>query len=131
MRTPVDHERIVHMNQSPTDDLRATLDRLHQELESLEGGDPAVRQMLVETLHEVEQALEKFPTAGATGGAATSTDEAASEETPDGQADQQQAAEEHSIIDRLREAAQHFEESHPVLSSMIGSTIDALARMGI
>jgi len=36
-----------------------------------------------------------------------------------------------SIVKRLGEAAQHFEDSHPTLFGSVGSVVDALSRMGI
>jgi hypothetical protein len=34
-------------------------------------------------------------------------------------------------VERLSEAARHFEDSHPNLSGTIGGVIDAIGRMGI
>jgi len=36
-----------------------------------------------------------------------------------------------SVADQLREAAQHFEESHPDLTLAVGSLANVLSRMGI
>ncbi len=36
-----------------------------------------------------------------------------------------------SIVKRLGEAAQQFEDSHPTLFGSVGSVVDALSRMGI
>ena len=36
-----------------------------------------------------------------------------------------------SLIDRLRAATEHFEESHPDLTAVTGRIADLLARMGI
>ena len=36
-----------------------------------------------------------------------------------------------SVADQLREAAKHFEESHPDLTLAVGSLANVLSRMGI
>jgi len=102
------------MNAPSPDELRATLEHLHQQLEDFQGRDPRMRQMLVDALHEIEEALHR--------GEAVPTEGSRTSESDD---------EDESLLDRLREAAQHFEEEHPVLSGTIGSMIDALGRMGI
>ena len=38
---------------------------------------------------------------------------------------------EESIVQRLAAAERHFEQTHPTLAGVLGSVIDALARMGI
>ena len=88
--------------------LKATLAQLHTELEQIEGAGPEGRELLRGVLTDIQAALE-----APSGGPQT---------TP---------AEQASIRDRLTAAAQQFEESHPTLSGMVGSLIDALGRMGV
>lgn len=44
---------------------------------------------------------------------------------------EERAEEPEGLMDRLREAKEDFEESHPTLAEAAGRVIDALARMGI
>jgi hypothetical protein len=81
--------------------LKATLDELHQQLAQLDEVDPPLRNQLGATLHEIQTTLHSESPAEA------------------------------SLVDRLREAARDFEESHPALSGTIGSLIDTLGRTGI
>jgi ABC-type transporter Mla subunit MlaD len=84
--------------------LRSTIQQLHRELESIEQVDEDVQQLLQTAVDDIHQALQH---------GAESTEESS------------------HISGRLREAAQHFEDSHPTLSGIIGSLIDTLSRMGI
>ena len=104
-RTPI--FLIVDMTEQ-IHDLRAALVRLHTELEGIESLDPQKRKLLPEALSDIQQTLDRL-TAG--GELAVPHDE--------------------TLSHRLAEAARHFEETHPTLSGMIGSVIDALSRMGI
>ena len=88
--------------------LKATLAQLHAELERIEGAGPQERELLHGALADIQTALES-----SSGGHQT---------TP---------AEQASIRERLTTAAQHFEETHPTLSGLVGSLIDALGRMGV
>lgn len=90
--------------------LRESLDKLHAELEGIARVDPEVRRLLTDALEEIQVTLER-------------QDERESAAKVDDQ--------EESVAHRLAEAAREFEESHPTLSGMIGSVIDALSRMGI
>ena len=69
--------------------------------------DPAFRQRLESTLEELRAALAQQEY----------SESSTNEEPP--------------LVQRLAESARHFEETHPNLSGMIGSIIDALGRMGI
>lgn len=40
-------------------------------------------------------------------------------------------SEPHTLAERLAEAVQHFEASHPSLAAAMGAVIDQLARMGV
>ncbi|REJ69645.1 MAG: DUF4404 family protein [Planctomycetota bacterium] len=82
--------------------LHATLDELKAELAAVEQDDPEVRRLLEAALADIQAKL--------------SGDE---------------PSEEPSLVERLSDAAQHYEESHPNLSGMLGGVIDALSRMGI
>jgi hypothetical protein len=86
-------------------ELRETLGRLHEELARGRPIDPEVRHLLVDVVRDIEATLEPS--------------EEESEHTLD------------SLVARLREATQHFEESHPSLTSAVGQVADALSRMGI
>ncbi len=89
--------------------LRAALDEVHRELEQVGDVDPEIRTMLQSALADMQVVLG---------------DAAAEDDSGPG-------VEHESIIHRLTEAARHFEQTHPTLSGMLGSTIDALGRMGI
>jgi hypothetical protein len=87
--------------------LRATLDALHLQLQSVDRVDPDVRALLESAVEDIHQTI-------------------------DPEADPVETAEEDdSIVHRLTAAARHFEESHPTLSGAVTSVIEALGRMGI
>ena len=88
---------------SESAELQATLERLAQQLQDAEDLDADARARLAELLEETREALER-QTSG------------------DG---------ERSLADRLSEAAQHFEESHPSLATALGRLVDTLASLGI
>jgi hypothetical protein len=81
--------------------LKATLDELRRELADVGQLDPAVRSQLSAALHEIQTALAS--------------------KGPPGE----------SLLQRLRDAARDFEESHPALAGNLGSLIDTLGRTGI
>ncbi len=83
--------------------LQAALQELQTALASQSNVQPEVRERLENALIEIRAAIEKLP---------------------DG--DQHE-----SLTGQLASVAQDFEVSHPNLSGMVGSVIDALARMGI
>jgi chromosome segregation ATPase len=86
--------------------LEQALQELQQELDDLQNVDPQLRQRLERTLADLRSALAQTP-------------RAESARQPPG------------VVQRLTEAAEHFEETHPTLAGTIGSVIDALGRMGI
>lgn len=86
------------------DRLRATLDELDRELEALDTLDDATRARLEETKRDIQAALEK---------------------------QQPEEVEHESFIERLNDAAQEFETSHPRLTAAVGRIVDALAQLGI
>jgi hypothetical protein len=92
--------------------LKATLDRLRQELVQIDQVDPALRQQLAQTLAEIQTALQVKATGSTPSPAAAATKK-------------------ESLIRRLQETAKRFEASHPILSENIGGLIDALSRSGI
>jgi len=91
--------------------LRAQLASLHQALADAQSDDseggarvgPEARELLEAVMRDIQRLL----------------DVEEREEEPEG------------LVDRLREAVEDFEESHPTLSEAAGRVIDALARMGI
>jgi phage tail tape-measure protein len=93
------------------ENLKTTLDNLHQQLAEIDQADPAMHEQLVRALAEIQNALDGKTNSGSTAGA--------------------KPAYSHSLIGRLREAATHFEESHPSLAGNIGSLIVTLGRSGI
>ncbi len=86
------------------DKLRLTVAELHAELAALPRVDPEVRAVLEGALHDIQQAMN------------------ADSRTTEGNA---------SLIARLKQASDSFQESHPTLTGSVGSVIDALGRMGI
>ena len=86
--------------------LREALDDLTGQLDGLGPLDSEASGVLREALAEIHAALAAEGTPGADAGSP-------------------------SLVDRLREAAQHFEDEHPTLSGAVGGLIDALGRMGI
>ena len=85
--------------------LRDTLDLLHEQLADAEGDiDADVAAKLLETTGDIAMVLDR---------------QSGAEHEPT------------SIAERLREAARHFEVSHPTLSGTIGQLADILAQMGI
>ncbi len=88
----------------PKQRLRADLERLQQELGRSPGVEPQARELVAEIARDVEALLESR---------ASSDDE------------------KQTLVDRLRSAASHFEESHPSLTAAVGRIADALSALGI
>ena len=84
--------------------LKATLGELTDELHSIESLDAETRNLLEGTVEEIHTALSESDSA---------------------------ELEDRSIAERLKETAQSFEESHPTLSRIVGSIVDALGEIGI
>ena len=82
--------------------LLGTLDELHEELESAEDVSPAVEAKLRAAMDDIRRVLDAN--------------------------DEQETT---TFSGGLTDAAKDFESSHPTLSSIVGSIIDALGRMGI
>jgi len=88
----------------PKERLREDLDRLRAELERSSALDPKARELLEDLARDIEGHLEST-------GAADHTQD--------------------SLVDRLRSATGHFEESHPNLTAAVGRIADALSALGI
>lgn len=86
------------------DKLRATVAELHEELAALPEVDSEARAVLDEAIRVIQHTI--------------------------GSANRKAPGDE-SLTERLKLAASHFEVSHPTLSGIISSTVDALGRMGI
>jgi hypothetical protein len=84
--------------------LHETLELLCQQLEEAENIDRKLADQLAATIRTIQEALE---------------DENA------------EAATHSSLLQRLTDAARHFEESHPTLSGTLGRLVDTLGQMGI
>jgi Domain of unknown function (DUF4404) len=96
------------------DDLRATLDRLHEQLRGAANISPETRGHLKGVLEDIHALLGDEPPKA--GESATGSSRDASHE---------------SIVRRLTSAEREFEVTHPTLAGIVGSVIDALGRMGI
>jgi len=94
-------------------ELRDTLAHLHEQLESEKPIAEETRTLLQAAMLEINEALER-----------------ASAETPSTPS----AAgndEEPSLLDRLSQMAEEFEESHPSISAAVGRVATALSNLGI
>ena len=91
----------------PSELLRATLDELHEQLESVEAGDPEVQTLLRGAIEDLQSALDAS-----------------------GEREASQSADE-TIVERFEEAAAYFEESHPVLAGTLRKLMEALSQLGI
>ncbi len=85
--------------------LREHLERLHTELEETDSVDDEARRLLAEVMQDIRAVLDR-------------SDEAPASSGP-------------SLADRLAEATQRFEESHPTLAATIGRVADTLSNLGI
>ena len=81
-----------------------SLQELEEELESVDSLDEEAAELLQEAAQEIQVALQK--------------QDAALLGHP-------------TLIERLRNATERFEVSHPTLTGIVGRMIDGLARMGI
>jgi len=94
--------------------LRQTLDQLHQQLQGAKDLDPQLAAQLRTTTAEIEQKLSAIGSA-----------------PPAAAVEQAEPQEEESFQDSLQQAAVHFEESHPTLYGTVSRLIDVLAQLGI
>lgn len=89
-----------------TQDLRELLEKLHTEIK--EAGAPIddkARELLQDVKEDIEGLLDRVE-----------------EETSESY---------EAVTDRLKEAGQHFEASHPTLSTLMDQAIDALNKAGL
>jgi hypothetical protein len=84
--------------------LREVLDELHAELERAATVDEPVRARLREVTLEIGELLDRTTPV---------------ERRPD---------ESRSLMERLKDAAWHFEEDHPSVASAVGRLVEALGR---
>lgn len=88
-------------------ELQETLQQIHGELERAEAVDVESREMLVTVLHDIERVLAQ---------------------EPDQEHDQPSSD---TLVGQMRESMEHFEDTHPFLTSLIGRIADGLSNMGI
>jgi ElaB/YqjD/DUF883 family membrane-anchored ribosome-binding protein len=86
---------------NPRRDLSDTLDELRAQLAASASISPAERERLETLLRDVRDHVDH------------------------------ERHEPQSLADRLQEATEHFEESHPNLTMAIGAVAEALSRLGI
>ena len=87
----------------PDQHLREMLEQLHTELQQAGSVDERSRDLLRDVMADIHKVLEP----------------SSAEAHPE------------SLVSRLREAVDEFEESHPALTEAVGRVVDALAKMGI
>jgi ribosomal protein S15P/S13E len=92
----------------PSEELKRTLESLHQELSQSGEIDPELRKLLTEVASDIEQALQ--------------------DEEPGTPESEAQHAD---LIDRVNNLASHFEAQHPTLAQIIGRIADGLSQLGI
>lgn len=82
-------------------EIRQLVERLREQLAALDQVDPEVRALLEAADDDIQAALGGPEAAPAT------------------------------LRERLKSAAEHFEDEHPALTATLGGIVDALARIGI
>lgn len=131
------------MTTSHHEKLARLLEELHQEL----AASPEIDQSLRAALQTVVDDIRRLQAGAASGtaseggvtgqgGASGLVGEAVQEARGEARLASESDAEEtphphHTLVERLREAADEFEGKHPNLVTLIGSVIDALQGMGI
>ena len=88
-----------------SEQLRDSLQRIHEELAQGPSVNPEVRELLVRIMADIDLLLAE------------------------GQSEPPQTKD--SLIHRLRESIQHFEDSHPALVSLVGKVADGLSNIGV
>ena len=83
--------------------LHRLLETLHTELECDQPIDRENRELLLDVLADIRHVLERHP--------------------------EEPTQEHHGLIDRLRDATRHLEESHPHLTSAAQQLVEALGRV--
>ena len=89
----------------PKEQLRERIQELLGELEQIEAVDQGARDRLASVLQEIREAV--------------------------GESSEEASGEHESLLERLNEATQHFKESHPTLTAMVGRVADSLSNLGI
>jgi hypothetical protein len=87
----------------PQENLKQTLQSLHEELSTGAPVDPEVRAQLQQLAAEIEVVLRQSPPAG----------------------------DEQTLLDRVTGVAAPFEETHPKLAAILGRIADGLSQLGI
>lgn len=95
------------------EELRKTLAHLHEQLENEGPVAPETRTLLQAAMLEITETLER-----ASGESTTAAPAAGSDGDP-------------SLLDRLSQMAEEFEESHPEISAAVGRVATALSNLGI
>jgi uncharacterized membrane-anchored protein YjiN (DUF445 family) len=89
----------------PKEQIRERIQELLGELEQIEAVDQEARDRLASVLHDIREAV--------------------------GESGEEASDEHESLLERLNEATQHFKESHPTLTAMVGRVADSLSNLGI
>jgi hypothetical protein len=89
----------------PQENLKQTLQSLHEELSTGAPVDPDVRAQLQQLVAEIEGVLRQSPPAP--------------------------ASDEETLLDRVTGLAAPFEETHPRLAAILGRIADGLSQLGI
>ena len=87
-----------------SDNLQAPADALHQQLEQADSVDPELAAKLNEVAGEIRDVLQSQGV---------------------------ESQDDHTVSQRMGDAAVHFEETHPQLSMTLSRFIDTLGQMGI
>lgn len=95
-------------------ELRDTLAHLHEQLENEAPIAVETRALLQEAMLEISDTLER----ASADSASTTASAAGSDAEP-------------SLLDRLSQMAEEFEESHPAISAAVGRVATALSNLGI
>jgi len=121
--------------------LRQTLDQLHQQLEEAESLDPDVAARLRATMDDIRSTLARqaaaASTPASTAGEAPAEvvvprdETAARDAVVEERVTTSEDAEEPNFTQRIAEAEQQFQTSHPTLSNTLQRLVDILAQMGI
>lgn len=104
------------MDQGP-DELRERLADLHRQLQTTRSASGEIRELLAEVLADIDRLLAGEGEPAAEPAAAGGPEPAGEPEA--------------RLSNRLADAAQRFEETHPQLAANIGSVVTALSRLGI
>ncbi|REJ73639.1 MAG: DUF4404 family protein [Planctomycetota bacterium] len=90
----------------PQEELKKNLASLHEELARSPSVDPELRVLLARLAEDIDDVLHPA-------------------------APPPETTENDSLVDRVKHAAEHFEESHPQLAALIGRMAESLSQLGI